>query len=37
MSIGTIAQKKDFALPALLTVVTLSYVCMVALWLRQLV
>jgi len=36
MNIAAIAYEKDFALPALLAAVTLSYVCTAALWLSQL-
>jgi len=36
MNIAAIAHQKDFALPAVLAVVTLSYVCTAALWLSQL-
>ena len=36
MNIAVIADQKDFALPALLAAVTLSYVCTAALWLSQL-
>jgi len=36
MNIAAIANQKDFALPALLAGVTLSYVCTAALWLSQL-
>jgi len=36
MNIAAIANQKDFALPALLAAVTLSYLCTAALWLSQL-
>ncbi len=36
MNIAAIADQKDFAFPALLAAVTLSYICTAALWLSQL-
>ncbi len=35
MTIAAIANEKDFALPALLAAVMLSYLCIAALWLSQ--
>ena len=36
MDIAAIANRRDFALPALLTTITLSYICMASVWLSQL-
>lgn len=36
MNIAAIANRRDFALPTLLTTITLSYICMAGMWLSQL-